>query len=180
LQDLGIITLIITDIDAIDPVKNRTSTLPERNKGYLTNNTTLKQWKPAKEPIDELVAVKDDPADTSVIKAVYQMPLKRQLHNDKKVVEVIPYTFEIALAFENIGLFRNLGGNGLIKKFNKAVNLPTVAEANRAMFDALESGKKAEFALELLYLEDPGSLKTPAYISGGLEWLKNKLTKTAQ
>ncbi|WP_315819412.1 TOPRIM nucleotidyl transferase/hydrolase domain-containing protein [Paraflavitalea speifideaquila] len=31
LQDLGIITLIITDIDTIDPAKDRTSVLPERN-----------------------------------------------------------------------------------------------------------------------------------------------------
>ncbi|WP_315819411.1 hypothetical protein [Paraflavitalea speifideaquila] len=123
--------------------------------------------------------VKDDPADTSAIKVLYQKPLYSKLSNDKEQVEVIPYTFEIALAFENITLFSNLAGNGLIK-IQCCVTAHHSRRGQSKPFEALEKGKKAEFALELLYLEDPASLKTPAYISGGLEWLKNKLTKTAK
>jgi len=43
------------------------------------------------------------------------------------------------------------------------------------MFDALENGKKAEFALELLFLEEPKNLKVPVYIAEGLVWLREQL-----
>ncbi len=175
LSDLGIITLIITDIDAVDPAQKGTSVLPEKGKGYLTNNSTLKSWIPRKETIDELIAVEDDPKDASAIKVVYQIPILKKLPDEEKENMVIPYTFEIALALENIDLFRKLEGNGLIKKFHTALNSDTIFNANTQMFDALKKGKKAEFALELLYLEDPKELKTPGYITKGLEWLKNKL-----
>jgi hypothetical protein len=43
------------------------------------------------------------------------------------------------------------------------------------MFDALDKGKKAEMALELLYLKEPNELTPPKYIAEGLEWLQDKL-----
>jgi hypothetical protein len=40
---------------------------------------------------------------------------------------------------------------------------------------ALKGGGKAEFALDLLEIEDPLSLKPPAYIREGLLWLADQL-----
>jgi hypothetical protein len=45
------------------------------------------------------------------------------------------------------------------------------------MYDAITKtgAKKAEFALELLFFEDPKTLATPTYIKEGLDWLENQL-----
>ena len=45
------------------------------------------------------------------------------------------------------------------------------------MFDAItdKGSKKAEFALELFYFNEPNILITPAYIKEGLDWLEGKL-----
>ena len=41
--------------------------------------------------------------------------------------------------------------------------------------DALKIGTKAEFALDMLFSQDPASIKVPTYIHDGLKWLENKL-----
>ena len=182
LEALGIITLIITDIDSIDPANNRTSKLPERNKGYESANNTLRTWLPNKALIDDLLntTLIDRMATKYPFKVSYQNPVKIKLTDDKDVVEIIPYTFEIALAFQNVELFKTLKGNGLIKKFAAAANLSTAAAANEAMYDGLSGSKKAEFALDLLFIEEPNKLKVPEYIQEGLAWLHDKLiTKPA-
>jgi hypothetical protein len=38
-----------------------------------------------------------------------------------------------------------------------------------------QGAKKAEFALELLYIQEPDILVTPKYIKEGLNWLEKKL-----
>lgn len=43
--------------------------------------------------------------------------------------------------------------------------------------DAIKSGGKAEFALELLFSEDVTSLNPPEYISQGLFWLIAQLKR---
>lgn len=44
------------------------------------------------------------------------------------------------------------------------------------MFNKLKTGKKAQFALDLLEL-GPQELKPPAYINEGLEWLQEQLKR---
>ena len=43
-----------------------------------------------------------------------------------------------------------------------------------------ESGDKAAFALDLLFLTEPEKLKVPKYIEEGLNWLQEKLFKSQQ
>ncbi len=174
LEDLGIITLVITDLDSIDP-KTGKSEMPEIGKGLITGNSTLKKWLPKLSDIDSL-AKGTEAAKISgdfPLRVAYQQTVNIKI-NDKDN-EVVPYTFEIALALENLNIFKTIAGNGLIAKFQNASNLPTIAEANKAMFEALKSGKKAEFALELLFREDPKKLAVPTYIAQGLDWLKTQL-----
>ncbi|MDP1728474.1 MAG: AAA family ATPase [Bacteroidota bacterium] len=180
IEDLGIITLIITDIDSVDPTLKRKPVPPERAKGFETGNFTLKDWLPKKVNIDDLFALdkKDKHSTQFPQRVAYQFPLNTTYQDDKgvdKIEEAFPYTFEDALAFENLGIFKSLTGNGMIKKFNVAANKSNAKESGKAMFEALESGKKAEFALELLYLEEPNKLKVPGYIAEGLDWLNEQL-----
>ena len=42
------------------------------------------------------------------------------------------------------------------------------------MFEDLKTGKKAEFALEMLDLQWPNQLNVPTYIKEGLSWLQEQ------
>src|SRR6202012_323205 len=103
------------------------------------------------------------------VRVAYQTPVEAKLlPADPKGIAVFPYTFEIALAFKNLDIFKGLTGVGLIKKFSEASKLATVKEINESMYSALKNGKKAEFALELLLKEEPEQLAVPEYIAEGL------------
>lgn len=178
---LGVLTLIVTDLDS---VKKTTSgkkevtikILPEKGEKYLTGNDTLKIWAPAKTELDAVLIASKESKETTDggVRVAYQCELK-VTYTDKEE-SAIPYTFEDALVLTNIEFFRQkTGSKGLVKKMVDAVNKPTLVEARNEMFEALEKGKKAEMALELLYTTEPNSLQTPEYINEGLEWLKGKL-----
>ena len=44
---------------------------------------------------------------------------------------------------------------------------------------ALDNAKKAEFSLNLLFIDDTKKIKTPTYISEGLKWLSEILEKNS-
>jgi predicted ATP-dependent endonuclease of OLD family len=176
IENLGLITLIITDADSINPNDKNKAVVPQRKQGYKTDNSTLKTWIPNKELYDELLDLNKDQkvSSNSQIRVAYQFPIKVTLAGNK--TEVIPYTFEDALAYENLELFKKMVGTGLIKKFNEIFSEKTDAqEISEALFEAFRKGDKAKFALELLYLEEPEKFNVPTYIKEGLEWLKEKL-----
>jgi predicted ATP-dependent endonuclease of OLD family len=177
LEALGINTLIITDIDSIDPKDSRKSKLPEKNMGYESANNTLRTWLPNKILIDDLLKVSSDDknAKDHPFRVAYQNGINVKFKDDQNDVEVIPYTFEIALAYKNAELFKTLNGKGLIKKFATALNLSTAAEVNKELYASLSDAKKADFALELLFIEDPTKLNVPDYMDEGLKWLSNRL-----
>lgn len=54
-------------------------------------------------------------------------------------------------------------GDGLIKKYSEALNESTIEECLRKMFKALDNAKKAEFSLNLLFIDDTKKIKTPTY-----------------
>nr|VFK46157.1 MAG: hypothetical protein BECKSD772F_GA0070984_12812 [Candidatus Kentron sp. SD]VFK49873.1 MAG: hypothetical protein BECKSD772E_GA0070983_12671 [Candidatus Kentron sp. SD] len=109
------------------------------------------------------------------VRVAYQCEIEVTYKGDKKET-AIPYTFEDALALANIGSFRERGDAiGLLGKMAKALSEPTLGEACIKMFEAIESGKKAEMALDLLYTMEPNELQPPEYIAEGLDWLWAKL-----
>jgi predicted ATP-dependent endonuclease of OLD family len=176
IEKLGLVSLIITDIDSIDPSKERKAVKPEKGKAYCTNNSTLKEWIPGKESLDELLdlksGLKED--ETRQIRVSYQHPIKVKFNG--AISEVAPYTFEDALVFENIDIFKCIDGNGLIKKFKAIINENTdLSIIQDNFFEELRTGEKAKFALDLLFLEEPKNIKIPAYIKEGLDWLEQKL-----
>ncbi len=180
IEALSLTTLILTDIDSIDPGENRKKKRPEENKGYITANPTLKEWLPRKSSLDELVnaTVQEKESVDPHIRIEYQQSFHVGGCQDK----VIPSTFEDALVLENIEFFRTIQSpDGLLKKMVVAVQEPfKLSQACSKMFDALRDSKKAEMALDLLWATEPCELKPPSYIKNGLTWLQGKLGKSAQ
>lgn len=110
----------------------------------------------------------------------YQCPITIQLSENGAKEEALSNTFEDALVFENLVTFKELEGDGLIKKFKELINREGVTSQSlgEGIFEILkEKGDKAKFALDLLYLRDPDTLKVPTYIDQGLHWLQSQLTK---
>lgn len=179
LETLGLLSLVITDLDSIGETSTA-KVFPERDKKYRTGNTTLKEWVPKKDALDVLLDCKDDDkqSESQQVRVAYQCPIKLKYQDDLDEEEAIPYTFEDSLAFTNLKLFRDYQSpKGLLKKLTEALGKDTLPEASKEMFENLGIGSKAEMALELLYLTEPKKLEPPIYISDGLKWLEVKLAE---
>lgn len=182
LETLGLLVLIITDLDSIGRT-DTTKVFPERGKQYRTGNTTLKEWVPKKEVLDDLLdcSDKDKQSDSKQIRVAYQCPIKLKFNESSTKNESIPYTFEDSLALSNVGLFKSYEEpKGLLKKLKEGLGKDTLSEASKEMFDSIRVGSKAGMALELLYLTEPSELEPPVYISDGLKWLESKLDEKKQ
>ena len=176
IEELGLLTLIISDLDSIEP--DKTSKIqPERNKGYRTGNDTLKGWIPIKTDQDELL---DLPFDEKVssdgqIRVAYQCPFDVEFNGSKE--EALPYTFEDALTLTNIELFKETDGAiGMLKTMITAANEATFKGACAKMYEALK-GVKSQMALDVLLNIDPNQLDVPEYIAEGLHWLELKFSR---
>jgi predicted ATP-dependent endonuclease of OLD family len=183
IENLGIITLIITDIDAADPLANNSKVQPDIGKGYVSGNETIKTWLPREANLDKLLVLTELQKEMTAfpIKVAYQTSLEFSL--EKKKVAVYPYTFEDSIVMENRDIFDKIDATrGLLKKMVVAAKEKDIHISAKAMYDAItaQGVKKAEFALELLYLQEPGLLKVPIYIKEGLDWLERKLLSTKQ
>ncbi|PTT03693.1 ATP-dependent endonuclease [Pedobacter sp. HMWF019] len=178
IESLGIICLVITDLDSVDPNSNYSKVQPGKSKEFQTGNETIKTWLPKIKDLDGLLVLDEEKKESNdnPIKVAYQIPI--QLIQCKNPVEVYPYTFEDSLVLTNLSLFSTItGGTGLIKKM---VNAATESDPERSatlMYEAItaKGAKKAEFALELLYFQDPQTLQPPEYINQGLAWIEKKL-----
>lgn len=141
-----------------------------------TRNETLKTWIPGKASLDDLLNASDADLVRSSqgygIRVAYQRPVsvKWSLIPD----EALANTFEDALLYANLPVFKNIEeGNGLLGKFVEAVaSSKNLGDLAKKLEKALESGSKAELALELLLRDD---LKAPQYIHEGLAWLLDRL-----
>lgn len=179
---LGLVTLVITDLDASDGQKGK-AVVPARNAGQLTRNATLKTWVPVNPSIDELL---DLPSATKVlegdllyaVRVAYQHPLQVILDDKAGEVEVLANTFEDALLYQNIQLFRSMEGSGLVADFRNALNTHMSSSAlAQELFDCLKTGDKAAFSLEVLLTQEPEDLTIPTYISDGLSWLQTQVKR---
>lgn len=187
IDKIGIPTLIVTDVDATETVvkdgkATQKSVITAREKGYKTGNPSIQNWLPGKELIDDLMALDGKEKTADNVRIAFQTPISVKWNKEKEEYkEICPYTFEDALIFTNLELFRQDGLKkmgaittiaNLLKKSTSAVDL------QKEIFGKLESKssfKKADFAISLLYKKDFNDLTAPAYIQEGLEWLKEIL-----
>ncbi len=181
IRHLGLLTLVITDLDATD-VGTKKAEPPTRGKNQVSANATLRDWAPKLREVDKLLDLAESDKvlvynALSCIRVAYQCPIKVTI-GAAADVEVTGSTFEDALVFENLPLFAALAGTGLIAKFREGIAAhadgPTLS---REVFKALRDGKKAEFALDMLALNETDTLRVPTYINRGLSWLEDQLKK---
>ena len=177
IEKLGLITLVIADsVHATESV-GKSAIQPVRNQGLVTRNITLKTWLPKQDLIDKLrFNASDSDKVNKNVRVAYQHPVIVEI--DGTTGEALSNTFEDSLVFENLSTFITLKGEGMIKKFKEAISKhKTSTELGGAMFEILKEGNKAEFALDLLEIQESKDLKVPTYISKGLTWLQEQLEK---
>jgi predicted ATP-dependent endonuclease of OLD family len=182
IDDLKLLTVVITDLDAGNATGGKAEQ-PARGANQVTNNATLEKWVPKRSTIDDLLDLKEtekvcsDDGNLFAVRAAYQIPVMAA-RDGEAPSEVLPNTFEDALVFENLAFFSKLDGTGLVRKFKDAINdSADLAALGKAMFDELKTGKKAEFALDVIDAPDFESLMIPTYITQGLDWLQDRLKK---
>lgn len=178
IDQLGLTSLIVTDLDARD-AENK-SVPPKRGAGLKTRNPTLKAWCPGREDLDELLDLEAEKKSIwhnqqrFAVRAAYQCPVEIEFKGGK--VEALCNTLEDALVLQNHLLLCESDGTGLWAKFKTAIeSSDDVAGLVQSVIVALDSGGKAEFALNLLELDDPKRLQPPFYILDGLKWLSAQL-----
>ncbi len=178
---LGLLTLVVTDLDAGDAAGNATPT--RRGADQRTTNHVLKKWAPGIAAIDELLAATPEQKTREgdqlfAVRVAYQLPVSVSIKDGEKEEEALPSTFEDALVFENIEFFSQLKGHGLVKKFRDTISkCEDIRTTTDAMFEALRDAKKAEFSLDVLLSNEFEKLKCPTYIAEGLSWLEDRLKK---
>lgn len=183
IEKLGLICLIVTDVDSVNPNDNGKKCQPELGKNYKTNNDTLKTWHPQKKLLDELLNLSsDDKINKDLpIRVAYQKAI--EFDNGGNKIMVYPYTFEDALVIENKDNFKVIAdATGLLKKMVEASKKEDLKELVQETYTIINDkhAKKAEFALDVLYFEDPKKIKTPSYIKEGLDWIEDQLKSNKQ
>lgn len=152
LDFLGLPTLIITDIDAIGPVKRKTRySATTVHKGTSTSNATIKKWfsdLDAQTPTALLAAAETDAIIRGNRYLAFQVP--------ECEGEACGRTFEDAF------LLANPSAGGLTLTGD-------ISQDEGNVRDAVDGIKKSDFALRFA-VEDE-SWKIPRYIQRGLDWL---------
>jgi predicted ATP-dependent endonuclease of OLD family len=187
---LGLVTLVISDLDATAPTerirkdgKKTTvylSAKPETGSGQKTSNPVLKYWFPCKESIDELVKLKDADrefrgSDGYRLCVAHQMPIEFTETNGSTKT-LIPRTFEDALVLENVALLKDLSDSKTSRKISDIVEMSMSGEELAdALFALLKTVEKAEFAIDCLMMKDAQKLVPPGYIRTGLDWFQKEV-----
>lgn len=187
IEKIGIATLIVTDIDATDTKiedgkEKHPSVITAKGNDYKTGNPSIKSWLSGKEQIDDLLALDGKEKLVNNVRIAFQTPVNVKWNKNKDdLTEVCPYTFEDALIFTNLELFRQEG----LKKMGTITTIANLLkhsnsanELQNKIFKKLESKsgfQKADFAISLLYKDDFVDLVAPVYIQEGLEWMKSYL-----
>ena len=174
LNFIKIKTLIITDIDSVNPASRRQS-CPVSTPNAVTSNTTLKNWIPKKEAIVDLNACSvTDKFDGDLIRVAFQIAEEQNGY--------IARSLEEAIINKNKVFFRS----SYLVKEGEIEEIRNVKDDFSLLYDkdidlipsdmAPESKEKSNFAFDLMtFDEESTNLKweVPIYIKEGLEWLAN-------
>ena len=167
---LGIKTLIITDIDSVEPDSTKKAEV-ESGKGLLTSNVTLRDWIPGKEKIDELLNKSTSKeSDDGAIRVTYQNNV-----NAEEVPIKCGRSFEEAFIIDNYAYVFNNKGKLLsiknhLKYYQDSGEIKTKSFKIQDFID--RNKKKTEFAFDLLNINKAAWL-VPTYIKEGLMWLSS-------
>lgn len=174
LKFIKVKTLIITDIDSVDPTNKRKSCRTS-TENAITCNSTLKNWLPKKENIIDLINCNEQQKlEDNQIRVAYQ--IKESIDN-----EYVARSLEESIINKNLIFFRNTfnisnsNGETLVEvksKFEllKGENLtdPDIYELSP------NSDEKSQFTFDLMTFDEETTKlewEVPLYIKEGLEWL---------
>ncbi|MFJ2620312.1 ATP-dependent nuclease [Glutamicibacter sp. NPDC087344] len=189
LDFLSLPTLVITDLDSV-AVPDTTGTDDEDDKrasacavdtpGAITSNETLKQWLPKIEEIGELLAASADQkapvspdGSPGLVRVAYQT--SETVSWQKAQAIRAGRTLEESFALQNLDWTQSVEGKDLGLRIPKASDL-SITELHERLFKRVKGSHfdKTAFALGVIAAAEQ-SWKPPAYITEGLEWLREQL-----
>ncbi len=190
---LNMPTLVITDLDSVeapdttavgDDGYKRAASCAVDTPGAITSNETLKQWLPKLEKIAELLDAGVDQkaplqsnGSAGLIRVAYQT---EEMVSWQTAHEVrAGRTLEEAFALQNLDWTQSVDGKDLGLSVRKAPEL-TIAELHEKLFKRVKGSyfDKTAFALGVIAAADQ-AWRSPAYITEGLEWLREQLKLVA-
>jgi len=190
LRFLNLPTLVITDLDSVDPENKRKSCRADKSNA-VTSNASIKSlllgWKKTykKAELEEEKAFKartkiaylntlkekDKETQNGSLYVSFQQPVLVPCYGENKTMT--PRTFEEAFIYENINKIRS-------GEIDALIELPETLDYEtdyKHVFKEVSSNfKKVEFALN--QIEKSENWVVPQYISEGLKWLSKKLKIT--
>lgn len=149
---LGIPTLIVTDLDAVDSESKKCPVA----SGVRTSNACLKSWLPKMTTVADLLAASDADKTEGHIRVVYQVT--EGAHCGR--------SFEEAFIYANVAWLTS--NHAKLNATSDAVAKSVATGLPADGFDLSGRLGKVDFALDLMAA--PG-WTTPKYIHDGLEWL---------
>lgn len=182
IDKLALPTLVITDLDSVEPTGYHEKVEPARNKGLISGNYAITSWIIKKNLLDDLFDLSDDDkvvTKKSVcdyqIRIAYQIPIK--VTHLGVEVEALARTFEDSLIYTNWDVLSKLNATDpgqLLKKLKDGFEAKKSFDSLKTtIFNELKKSEvKAEFALDLIFSISPEEITVPQYINKGLTWLE--------
>lgn len=174
LDFIGIPTLIITDLDSVDPAKDG-SVCRADTPGATTSNKALSGFFGVNE-VSELIKLPKTKrvSENKLRHVAYQTGIAVEGYTPAK--EMTPRTFEEAFIYTNLTAVREEKVNAFVKLSTP----PNHEQDYQAVYNAVKSSKykKVEFALE--QIESKHDWKVPQYIVEGLAWLDEAVNPKEQ
>jgi hypothetical protein len=160
LEFLNVQTLIITDLDAVDPADARKAA--KVASGLKTSNQTLVKWLPALGTIDELLTATAAQKTDGRVSVAFQIPEAPGGSTGRSFEEAFILANSSALATVTTPL-------SIEALLVSGATRLTEAEIQAQSYEiAAGIKKKTDFAFDILTLD---AWTTPRYIKEGLEWL---------
>jgi predicted ATP-dependent endonuclease of OLD family len=175
LKFINLPSLVITDLDSVDPTSREACRADQPNA--VTSNATIKDIIKNKESIPDLLNLseKERTTDSNGYQQYIAFQNKVPTPQYGTGKEMTPRTFEEAFIYENLDAVRSKK----IEAFIKLDNTPDFEKDHTLIFDKVRSSnyKKVEFALNQIGTDT--DWVTPKYISDGLKWLSKIIIKTS-
>ena len=170
LKFVNVKSLVITDIDSINPADDR-KTCPAETANAETSNSTLLNWLPKRKLISELINCPDkDKFDSDLIRVAYQIR--------ENGIDYVARSLEEAIINRNKIFFNSTYKKDSADKIVKdSFSLLKGKDLNTSPYElAPKPSKKTDFTFDLMVFNE-GEIKllwdVPKYIEEGLVWLAN-------
>lgn len=185
IDKLALPTLVITDLDSVEPTGHHKKAEPMRNNGLISGNYAITDWIIKKNLLNDLLDLPDKEKVVSKksvcdyqIRVAYQIPIK--VTHLGVEVEALSRTFEDSLIYTNWDVLSSLNATDpgkLLKKLKDGLDAQNSFDSLKTtIFNELKnSDVKAEFALDLIFSIAPEEIEVPEYINKGLTWLESVL-----